>query len=267
MEQVRNRLDIRTPEGITFSLHLAGVPVRALALLIDYLVMVTLLTLLQRFGAQLGILLPGLSRFALFLAGFFVLTGYFIALEWLWNGRTVGKWVLKLRVADQAGLRLHFGQVALRNLLRPVDMLPTFYLAGGVAAFLNRHSQRLGDFAANTVVLRKPPEYTPNIAPLVDMKYNSFREHPHICARLRQAVTPEEARIAVEALQRRDTLEPAARVEAFGAIARRFREAAPFPDEATFGLTDEQYVRNAVDVIYRARAAARDADRPAAASA
>jgi uncharacterized RDD family membrane protein YckC len=267
VEQVRNRLDIRTPEGITFSLHLAGVPVRALAMLIDYLVMIAALSLVQRLGAQVGILLPGLSQFALFLAAFFILTGYFIALEWLWNGRTVGKWVMKLRVADQAGLRLHFGQVVLRNLLRPVDMLPAFYLAGGVAAFLNRHSQRLGDFAANTVVLRKPPEYTPNIAPLVDMKYNSFRAHPHVCARLRQAVSPEEARIAVEALQRRDTLEPAARIEAFEAIARRFRQAAPFPEEATFGLTDEQYVRNAVDVIYRARNTVQDAGPAAAANA
>jgi uncharacterized RDD family membrane protein YckC len=264
MEQVRNRLDIRTPEGITFSLHLAGVPVRAMALLIDSVVVFVLLLASGYATAQMGILLPGLSTFFWFLAVFLVQTGYFIVLEWFWNGRTVGKWVMKLRVADQAGLRLHFSQIVVRNLARVVDSLPFLYFVGAVAVLMNRHSQRLGDFAANTVVLRRPFDYAPNIAPLVDIKYNSFRDHPHICARLRQAVTPEEARIAVEALQRRDTLEPDARMETFGAIAQRFRAAAPFPDDATFGLTDEQYVRNAVDILFRRRTAETNAGEPAA---
>jgi hypothetical protein len=34
-------------------------------------------------------------------------------------------------------------------------------------------------------------------------------------------------------------------------MAARFREKVKFPDEAEFGLSDEQYVRNVVDSLYR----------------
>jgi len=34
-------------------------------------------------------------------------------------------------------------------------------------------------------------------------------------------------------------------------MATRFREKVKFPEETEFGLTDEQYVRNAVDTLYR----------------
>jgi hypothetical protein len=48
-------------------------------------------------------------------------------------------------------------------------------------------------------------------------------------------------------------LDPVARVELFGEIATHFRGKAQFPAEATDGITDEQYVRNVVDVLYRTR--------------
>jgi hypothetical protein len=188
-----------------------------------------------------------------FLAYFVVSVGYGIALEWLWRGQTIGKRLFRLRVMDAQGLRLQFSQIVIRNLLRTVDNLPLAYLVGGVACLLNRRAQRLGDMAANTIVVRQPAMAEPDLDQLMAGKFNSLREHPHLCARLRQRVTAAEAAVALQALLRRDEFDPAARVELFRQLCDHFRQRAVFPQEAVEGLTDEQYVRNVVDVLFRAR--------------
>ena len=55
----------------------------------------------------------------------------------------------------------------------------------------------------------------------------------------------------MQALVRRDLLDPVARVELFSQVAEHFRAKVPFPPEATEGTTDEQYVRNVVDILFR----------------
>ena len=74
-----------------------------------------------------------------------------------------------------------------------------------------------------------------------------------LAARLRQRVPPVEAGLALQALLRRNGLDPEARVELFGRLAERFRVAGPLPEELTLDLTDEQLVRNVVDVLFQAR--------------
>jgi len=184
---------------------------------------------------------------------FIVSIGYGMAAEWYWRGQTVGKRLLRLRVMDAQGLRLQFSQIVIRNLLRFVDMLPAFYLVGGIACLVSRRAQRLGDLAANTIVVRNPRITKPDLDQLLAGKYNSLRDYPHLEARLRQRISPAEASIAMQALLRRDRLEPQARVELFEGIAAYFRSKVEFPPEATDGITDEQYVRNVLDVLYRTR--------------
>src|SRR5580765_4586307 len=128
---------------------------------------------------------------ALYLITYFAISiGYAIACEWRWRGQTIGKRLLRLRVVDAEGLRLQFHQVVTRNLLRFVDMLPLFYFVGGVAVLLSRSCQRLGDIAANTIVIRHPKLSEPDLDQLLAGKFNSLREHPHLAARLRQHVSP-----------------------------------------------------------------------------
>src|SRR5262249_29685827 len=140
---------------------------------------------------------------------FFVLSiGYRIALEWSWRGQTIGKRVMRGRVVDAQGLRLHFTQIVIRNLLRFVDALPLCLLVGGIACLVSRGAQRLGDFAANTVVVRHARLEEPDLDQLLSGKYNSFHQYPHLEARLRQRVSASEAGLALQALLRRDDLEP-----------------------------------------------------------
>src|SRR6266704_6233744 len=176
-------------------------------------------------GVVLGLLQllsPNLAGAATALAYFVLSIGYAITCEWSWRGQTVGKKLLRLRVVDAQGLRLQFNQIVTRNLLRFVDSLPAFYLVGGIVSLLNPACQRLGDIAANTIVIRNPRLVEPDLDQLLAGKYNSLRQYPHLAARLRQLVLPTEAALAVQALLRRDEFEPVARIELFAELAADF---------------------------------------------
>jgi uncharacterized RDD family membrane protein YckC len=247
-------LFIRTPEGIVFSQLLAGPVTRFLAWAIDVLCIAAIMTIIGIAVALFGFVSPNFAAAFYFLAYFVVSIGYAMALEWHWRGQTIGKRVLRLRVVDVEGMRLQFNQIATRNLLRAVDALPLLYFVGGLACWLNRNCQRLGDIAANTIVIRTPPVSEPDLDQLLAGKYNSLRQYPHLAARLRQRVSAGEAAVALQALIRREEFEPADRVELFAELAGHFRAKVEFPAEATDGVADEQYLRNVVDVIYRTTA-------------
>lgn len=250
-------LIIQTPEGCRFALPLAGPVVRFLAWFIDLLCVIAAMIASCCLLSTALSLVPGMAAAAVFLISFGLWFGYGVVLEWLWRGQTLGKRLLRLAVIDEHGLRLTFSQVLIRNLLRVVDSLPAMYLVGGLVCVLTRRSQRLGDLVATTVVIRMPRLSQPDLSVLSESRYNSFRQYPHLEGRLRQRVAPAAARVALEALRRRDTLDDAARVEVFRQIAEHFRQIAQFPAVATDGLSDEQYVRNVADSLFRPQLKAR----------
>ncbi len=251
-------LQIRTPEGVSFDLPLAGPVSRCLALAVDVVVVSILTGLIAAcisFIGQLGAAMPAIADFSngmIIIAQFVISIGYGMAMEWIWRGQTVGKRVMGLQVVDERGLNLSAKQVILRNVFRAVDGLPTnFYFLGGLACLLTKRCQRLGDIAAGTVVIRKVKVSEPATDQLFAGTENSFRAYPHLEARLRQVITPDEARVALDSVSRRDELENSSRLVVFSRLADHFRSQSEFPEEITLGLSDEQYVRNVVDTLYR----------------
>ncbi len=253
-----NTLTITTPEGIDFSLMLAGPVTRFLAWLVDVACIAAISTIAGTFFGLLGIISRDIAMAASIASYFVISIGYGIATEWFWRGQTIGKRIFALRVMDARGLRLQFSQVIIRNLLRFVDSLPLFYMVGGLACLFSTNAQRLGDLAGNTVVVWIPPISEPDLDQLMEDKYNSFDEYPHIEARLRQRVSVKEAGIILEALMRRDCLDPVKRVELFKDIARYFKKVVEFPQNVTDGISDEQYIRNLADVLFREKIKVRD---------
>jgi len=71
-----------------------------------------------------------------------------------------------------------------------------------------------------------------------------------VVARLRQAITPGEARAVWAAVARRDRFEAGARVRLFAELAAHVRRVAAVPAEVAEGISDEQFVRNVVEVLY-----------------
>jgi uncharacterized RDD family membrane protein YckC len=252
-------LNIRTPEGVVFSLMLASPVVRMLAWVVD-ITAISILTMIIRSVLVFAVVINVDFVMALSILVYFAVTvGYGICLEWLWNGQTLGKRLLRLRVVDEGGHRLHFNQIVVRNLLRFVDSLPMFYFVGGVTTLFNSRAQRLGDIAAGTVVVRQPKIAAPDIDQLGGMKYNSFSDHPYLEARLCSQVTPREASLALSALMRRNELDNTSRLRVFRGFAEHFQTLVLFPQEVTDDISDEQYVRNVVCSVYRLNEGRRNA--------
>ncbi|MER3496943.1 MAG: hypothetical protein C4320_09400, partial [Armatimonadota bacterium] len=114
---------------------------------------------------------------------------YFIVLEGLWNGKTLGKAVFSIRVRLADGTPVSFFAATIRNFLRPADMLPPVtYLVGSAAMFLNPRLQRIGDLVANTVVV-----YEPKTLPAVSLAPHQVGLHPleHLIGDLRRMREPE----------------------------------------------------------------------------
>ncbi len=247
----QRRLVIRTPEGVEFSLALAGPMTRFLAWTIDAVAIGATSDMIGKLLTLLAFISPDLALATSTLSFFILSIGYGIGLEWLWRGQTLGKRVLGLRVMDARGLKLHVSQIVIRNVLRAVDALPLLYMVGGIACAVNRHSQRLGDIAANTVVVRRQPLAIPDTSALLGERYNSLLEYPNLATRLRHRAKPELVEIALQALSRRDTLDPAARLRLFDELAAHFRALVEFPEEATLQITSEQYIRNCIEIILK----------------
>jgi uncharacterized RDD family membrane protein YckC len=197
------------------------------------------------------------AQAAAILSYFLVSTGYGILCEWYYKGQTVGKRLMAVRVMDVQGLHLQLSQIVIRNLLRFIDSLPACYLVGGLSCLLSPKSQRLGDLAANTIVTREPKIPRPDLEQILTHKYNSLRDYPYLVARLRQRTSPREANLALQALLRRNELDPICRVELFAQIAEHFKRIIPFPQEAMDGITEEQLVRNVMEVLVKASGTSR----------
>jgi uncharacterized RDD family membrane protein YckC len=150
------RLEVETPDHVVLRYTLAGVGNRGFAAVVDFLIALLITAGLEvgygQIGAPGDAALGGVIRLLLFVLGW----SYFILLEWLWNGQTIGKRAYGLRVINEDGSPAGFVAVFVRNLVRMVDFLPSFYGLGLLSIVFTARSQRLGDLAAGTFVVRAP---------------------------------------------------------------------------------------------------------------
>lgn len=154
---LERQIVIRTPENLELTYELAGAGTRSAAYFVDLMLLYLLLSMLQNLVFASVVSLPEewlMYAAAVYgLLAFAVVTGYFIAFELLWSGQTPGKRAVGIRVVKSGGYALRFGDSLIRNLMRAIDFLPMFYGVGLVSLLLTRHSQRLGDLVAGTLVV------------------------------------------------------------------------------------------------------------------
>jgi uncharacterized RDD family membrane protein YckC len=90
---------------------------------------------------------------------------YYIGLEALF-GATVGKWMVNLRVTNLDGTPPGLKSIAVRNLMRFVDVLPVGFVVGGSVALASPLRQRLGDHLARTLVIPRDAVAAPLLTPI-----------------------------------------------------------------------------------------------------
>jgi uncharacterized RDD family membrane protein YckC len=131
---------------------------RVLAIIVDGLVLGVLFWVMSMlFGsssAEGGAVSASLGTLGTFT--YLIITFAYYALLEGYLGQTVGKMLLGIKVVrEDNGEVPGLGAAAIRTVLRIVDVLPFAYLVGFIAVLISSKNQRLGDMAANTLVVRK----------------------------------------------------------------------------------------------------------------
>lgn len=224
--ETEETLIIETPERVPLAFALASIGNRFLAAAIDHLlqfftIILVVIIFLAAAGSSTSAAIESGEGFLasapkwtiaiMILAVFLLFTGYFIFFEWLWNGQTPGKRLLKLRVIRDDGRPITLWESAARNLLRIFDAIPGFvvpiYSVGLIVIFLSGRDQRVGDIFAGTVVIRERSDEAPTFDdtfsnPLADAAFRRVQDRTVFNANV-NALSEDEVEVVESFLRRR----------------------------------------------------------------
>ncbi len=240
-------LTVETPERVELSLDVAGLGTRALAYLVDalalFLFWVTAAFVFSLFKQGVSFedfqALDAFVQAAIVIGAFLVQWGYWTLFETVWEGRSLGKRALRIRVVKVDGSPVGFTDVALRNLGRVADFLPGFYALGLVTMVANPRSRRLGDLLAGTLIVREHK---------VDLsRYEQAAAGPVASS---ASLTAAEYELVTRFLERAEQLEPEARERVALKIAEPFAERLGGENKAEHlrdGRAAESFLRTLLD--------------------
>jgi uncharacterized RDD family membrane protein YckC len=172
-------ITIGTPFNIDLEYKIAAFNKRLLAWLIDVIIICAYYYLMLRFIYPLAGLSNGISNAASLLAVIIPVMAYQLIFEMFLNGQTIGKIAAGIKVIDKEGREPTLGQYITRWILcignlfiyiipyvllaNPAFMIffMVLYLPDFLTMIISAKSQRIGDFAAGTVVIDK--NYKANI--------------------------------------------------------------------------------------------------------
>ncbi len=213
--ETEETLIIETPERVSLAFALASIGNRFLAVAIDHFIQYLSIFIvawafmnlsgvggsgLEESPSQFFSEMPKWTIAILILALFLIFAGYFIVFEWLWNGQTPGKRLLKLRVIREDGRPITLWEAIARNLLRIFDAVPGFilpvYSIGLISIFASSRDQRVGDMFAGTVVVRESLDEAPTFAetfsnPVSDAAFRRVQKRTEFQANINLLTEPE----------------------------------------------------------------------------
>jgi len=224
--ETEETLVIETPERVPLAFALASIGNRFLAVAIDHFIQYLSIILIAWFflwisNTSLGSTgttadqwleeMPKWTVAIMIIAIFLVFASYFIVFEWLWNGQTPGKRIMKLRVIRDDGRPITLWEAVARNLLRVFDAAPGFFLpiysVGLIVIFVSGRDQRVGDIFAGTVVIRERTDEAPTFAetfsnPVSDAAFHRVQKKVDVDADV-GLVTESEIEVVESFLRRR----------------------------------------------------------------
>lgn len=160
---MRNVYHVQTPENVSLEFELAGPGSRGVAVAIDTIIqsaaagIISLILYIVAGEDRMNLMLVRENTFYIVLGlllTFGLQFGYFFLFEAFMKGATPGKKIVGLKVIMADGEPLSITAALIRNLIRIGDMLPGIYAVGILSVVLNRRYMRVGDMAANTVVVK-----------------------------------------------------------------------------------------------------------------
>lgn len=149
-----SNLQINTTQNVNLDYTIVSIGERILAFLIDGFILYLYLILVNYIGAALGYVFEDAwTTFGIQSLIFLPAMFYSLVMHSLFNGRTIGKMLLKMRVVRFDGTPVHWSNYLVRWMLRLVDIWIFFGSIGLLTILFSNRRQRLGDAAAGTVVI------------------------------------------------------------------------------------------------------------------
>ncbi len=148
---LEKEVSIVTPEQVRLEFPTAGVGMRAIAQLIDMLILVAVYIALA--FASIFFENSDYAIAALLIIGAVGTGGYYVGCEYYMGGQTVGKRAVGIRVVLMEGRNAGLLAVFIRNLFRLIDMLPVGYFLGMIVVMSSSMDRRIGDMVAGTIVV------------------------------------------------------------------------------------------------------------------
>lgn len=155
---------IVTPEAVVLEFETAGVGSRAMAWMVDLMVLAGMGVLVGMVLGLVSVALPEAATIVGILLAALIFLGYPIFCETLFRGRTIGKRAMGLRVVTTDGAPEQFRHAALRALIGLVELWATVGFVAVTCGLSTRRSQRFGDLAAGTFVVRERSSTTRMLA-------------------------------------------------------------------------------------------------------
>jgi len=207
LESYSDKLSIDTPENILLDAQIAGFGSRFVAALMDYVLIFISLIAVTWLFIRVQINDASISPFY-YLAIFFITWSYHLIFELIWNGQTPGKRRAGIRVIQSNGLPVTVSAILIRNIIRLFDFLPLLYGLGLVMLFATKRTQRLGDLAARTVVIREQRQVTlQNIKEDMRIQYLYVKPIEPIPSFIQiDLLTQDDRRRVIDYLRRRSTI-------------------------------------------------------------
>jgi uncharacterized RDD family membrane protein YckC len=157
--QADTSIIVQTPEGIEFNLYPAGILIRVCSYIIDMMIQGALLFIPLVFLA--GTVAELFGSWLLFLYSFLFLWFYHVISELFFKGQSPGKKIMGIRVVRSNGSPINPGASFIRNLLRFADTFMGFYLIAISCMTVSPGFRRIGDLAADTIVVYTINSLTP----------------------------------------------------------------------------------------------------------
>lgn len=153
-----SELSINTTQNVTINFTAASIGHRILAFGVDLLIIIAYLTtiylLLEYTGfSRMVSGLDGWSQMAVQAIIFLPVMFYSLIFETFFEGQSLGKKLVRIKVVKIEGYQASFGDYLIRWLFRLIDIVISSGVVGFISIIMNKKAQRLGDMAAGTSVI------------------------------------------------------------------------------------------------------------------
>jgi len=146
-----NKIEITTTQNVTIEYELSPLIYRVIAFILDFVIIAVACSILSLI---IGGIFGNLAEIVIYFTIFPIIFFYSLAFEMLNNGQSIGKKALRLRVIKKDGSRTLFLDYAMRWVFRTIDIYGSLGSIGSLGILSSTNNQRMGDFLANTIVVR-----------------------------------------------------------------------------------------------------------------